>query len=138
MEDQDQSRIKIQNSRTIVREILSRADGLPSDDIWTLKARWLAHTDEDHTQGVQCVLLSILEDCGEEILDYAASVGKVERFHVAIALSRRLGYSGSRVQSALRRWARGAEWPQLERELADALGENETERNSACVLRGAA
>lgn len=134
------ARTKIQAARNTVREILARADGMPSDEIWARKAWWLAHSDEDHRQGVQCLLIRVLETLGVEILDFAAGSGKIERFHVAMALTRRKGLervSTSRLHAALRRWARGAEYPHVERVLSSALGEIEQEESS-CVLRGAA
>lgn len=132
------ARIKIQNARNTTREILARAQGLSSEEIWPRKAWWLAHTDEDHREGVQCLLILILETLGAEILDFAASSGKVERFHVAQALTRRKGFervSSSRFQAAIRRWARGAENPHAERALTEALAE--PAQRSACVYRGA-
>ena len=110
------------------------------EENWMDVDRWTANTDEDHAEGVQGLLLLILERHGTALLNLAAQTeARWARFQIALVLQERHlpRVKTSRILAAIRRWARGEENVRGERALAISLGEVALPARSAVAFRGA-
>lgn len=87
--------------------------------------RWTARTDEDHAEGVQGLLLLILEREGTALLNMAVNASQSHRFVIAVTIQARCLplVKASRILAAIRRWARGPENRAALRQMGIALGE---------------
>jgi hypothetical protein len=83
------------NTRRAMQELkirISQAKDSPRtpEENWGDVGRWMANTDEDHLEGVQGLLLLILERHGTCLLNLAAETeSKSARFSIALALQER-------------------------------------------------
>ena len=131
------SRAQIQNIKGQIKAAKD-SPGTPKEnqmDQW----RWQARTDEDLREGVQGLLLLILERHGTCLLNLAAGASRAAKFSIALRLQERhlAQVKVSRILAAMRRWERGPENVRAMNALGAALGEIKPYRASVVALRSA-